>query len=69
MWIPQISMSVGTFVFALAMVDRFISIALFGFDESAEKIISSSLNNICEVLRKSRLEQKKGPDFIDIIRF
>ena len=37
MWIPQISMSVGTFVFALAMVDRFISIALFGFDESAEK--------------------------------
>jgi len=28
---------VGTFVFALAMVDRFISIALFGFDESTEK--------------------------------
>ena len=37
MWVPQLSMAIGTLIFALSMVDRFVSILLFGFDESAEK--------------------------------
>jgi hypothetical protein len=37
LWIPQLSMSIGTLIFAVAMIDRLISIALFGFDESDDR--------------------------------
>jgi len=37
LWIPQLSMSIGTLIFAIAMIDRLIGIIVYGFDESSDQ--------------------------------